>query len=336
MLVVGAGIAGLMAATDLRQAGCSVRVVDKGRGVGGRLATRRLGEATFDHGAQCLDLEGSPASEARWLEWLERLGPTRVPWWPSGAAAAGGTEACRWRGAPSMSAVAKHLARDLEVHRETLIDALRTDDSGWIASVGGVDSFAADAVVLTPPVPQALAVLEAGRVPLPTRLRERLTSIDYDRCLTVMAVLEHPSRVPPPGSLAPASGPLAWISDNLAKGISAVPSVTLQATARFSLDHWDEDRSEVGRQLIEAASDWIGHDIREFQVHGWRYSRPRTPDPEPCLPLDTPFPLVLAGDAFGAGGLGGAAWSGCSAARGVLDRLANRRPDPGSGPKVQP
>lgn len=321
MLIVGAGIAGLMAATDLRQAGCSVRVVDKGRGVGGRLATRRLGEATFDHGAQCLDLEGSPASEARWLE---RFGPTRVPWWPSGAAASGGTEACRWRGAPSMSAVAKHLARDLEVHRETMIDALRTDDSGWIASAGGVDSFTADAVVLTPPVPQALAVLEAGQVPLPPALRVRLASIAYDRCLTVMAALEHPSRVPPPGGLAPDSGPLAWISDNLAKGISAVPAVTLQATARFSLDHWDEDRTEVGRQLIEAASRWIGPVVREFQVHGWRYSRPRNPDTEPCLPLDTPFPLVVAGDAFGTGGIGGAAWSGCSAARVILDRLADR------------
>jgi renalase len=52
VLIVGAGIAGLAAATDLHAAGRTVLVVDKGRGVGGRLASRRIGAATFDHGAQ--------------------------------------------------------------------------------------------------------------------------------------------------------------------------------------------------------------------------------------------------------------------------------------------
>ena len=51
-LVIGAGLSGLCAAGDLQQAGHSVLVVDKGRGLGGRLAGRRIGEASFDHGAQ--------------------------------------------------------------------------------------------------------------------------------------------------------------------------------------------------------------------------------------------------------------------------------------------
>ena len=51
-LVIGAGIAGLIAARALRAAGHRVLVLDKGRGVGGRMATRRIEGGVFDHGAQ--------------------------------------------------------------------------------------------------------------------------------------------------------------------------------------------------------------------------------------------------------------------------------------------
>ena len=51
-IVIGAGIAGLLAARTLQEHGLRVTVLDKGRGVGGRMATRRIGSAVFDHGAQ--------------------------------------------------------------------------------------------------------------------------------------------------------------------------------------------------------------------------------------------------------------------------------------------
>ena len=52
IIVVGAGLSGLSAARELSSRGHDVTVFDKGRGVGGRLATRRAGSAVFDHGAQ--------------------------------------------------------------------------------------------------------------------------------------------------------------------------------------------------------------------------------------------------------------------------------------------
>ena len=52
VLVIGAGMAGLIAAAELRRAGRRVLVLDKSRGGGGRLASRRIDGATFDHGAQ--------------------------------------------------------------------------------------------------------------------------------------------------------------------------------------------------------------------------------------------------------------------------------------------
>lgn len=50
--VVGAGIAGLLLARELKARGAEVVVFEKSRGLGGRMATKRVGEAVFDTGAQ--------------------------------------------------------------------------------------------------------------------------------------------------------------------------------------------------------------------------------------------------------------------------------------------
>lgn len=56
--VIGAGIAGLVCAQQLTQAGYSVRIVEKSRGLGGRVATRRLYGTCADHGACYLKPKG--------------------------------------------------------------------------------------------------------------------------------------------------------------------------------------------------------------------------------------------------------------------------------------
>ena len=51
-IVVGAGIAGLCSAHVLQDSGMPVVVLDQGRAVGGRLATRVIKQGVFDYGAQ--------------------------------------------------------------------------------------------------------------------------------------------------------------------------------------------------------------------------------------------------------------------------------------------
>jgi hypothetical protein len=218
-----------------------------------------------------------------------------------------------------MTAVAKYLAGGIELLLETRVVALRASRRHWSAETETGAVYSAGAVVLTPPVPQALAILDAGGVALQPETRARLEGIGYERCLAVMAVLAGPSRLAPPGGLAPGDGPIAWIADNQLKGISAEPAVTIHATHAFSLEHWERDWQESGRRLLDAASGWMGADVRAFQVHGWLYSKPLRVDERPCAKVGQDPPLVLAGDAFAGPRVEGAALSGWAAAEAVLE-----------------
>ena len=313
VLVIGAGIAGLIAAGELQRAGRRVLVLDKGRGVGGRLASRRIDGATFDHGAQFITTR-----DPRFAAVLEqgRQNGAMEEWCRGFAGGADGH--ARWRGNPAMSAVAKHLAAGLDLHLATPVAAVRRAGNQWSAETTTGRTFTAAAVVLTPPVPQALALLDAGGIILAPEMRSRLVAIEYERCLAIMAVLDGPSRLPPPGGFTPADGPIAWIADNQLKGISAEPAVTIHATHAFSLEHWDRDREESARALLDAAAEWLGASVKTFHVHGWRYSKSMCVDQAPCVLVSQSPPLVLAGDAFVGPCVEGAALSGWAAAEAIL------------------
>ena len=313
ILVIGAGMTGLSAAASLQSAGHQVVVIDKGRGVGGRMATRRIGGATFDHGAQ-FATSRDPRFE-NWLQQAQSAG-VAVEWCKGFAATADGHT--RWRGAPGMSALAKHLALGLDIVQEKEVSALRTGGTQWIVEMAGGETWSAGAIILTAPVQQSLVLLAAGGVSLDADMQTRLAAIQYERCLAVMAVLDAPSLLPPPGGFAPASGPLAWIADNQLKGISAEPAVTLHATHEFSLAHWDEDRQQTAGLMLDAASEWLGTTVKSFQVHGWRFSKPMQVDPEPCAIVHHAPPLILAGDAFAGPRVEGAAVSGWAAAEAFI------------------
>jgi renalase len=309
VLIVGAGMTGLAAASELQRAGYTCLVIDKGRGVGGRLASRRIGRATFDHGAQFMTAR-HPRFAAQIDKWLH----TGVveEWYRSPGGRSEGH--ARWRGTPTMTALPKHLARNVEVLLGKSVVSLRSAPAGWVAQLESGKTFFARAVLLTAPVPQALALLEAGRIELPQKTEMQLKGIQYERCLAVLAVLSAPARIPWPGGLAPEEDPLSWIADNQTKGVSVVPAVTIHATAAFSLQRWDSDRRETGRTLLRTAESLLGLEVVEFQVHGWLYGRPVRVEESPCLILNTAPPLVVAGDAFGGPRVEGAALSGWAAA----------------------
>jgi renalase len=298
-LIIGAGISGLVAATVLQRQGVDVIVVDKGRGVGGRLASRRIrhpvsGEGVFDYGAQFFTVS-DPLCQV-WVEqWLQA---DVVKAWSTQFSRIGQT--C-YQGVGSNRQIAQHLAKDLQVHTQTQVTRIAWHSHHWHISTKENQQFQADYLILTPPIPQSLALLAHSDIIVPTEMQSCLAQVIYQPCLTVLALLTQPSHIPPPGGLGLVDPALAWIACNQQKGISPHGSaVTLQATPEFSQAHWPDDDAIIANTLLHLAADWLGAPVAEYQVHRWRYSQPQTYVGKTYFALDLPGPVLLAGDAFAA------------------------------------
>ena len=167
--IVGGGLAGLAAARELRAAGRSVVVFDKGRSAGGRCATRRNAPYTFDHGAQFFTVR-EPAFAVALAPFGDRLvqrwaGPFRT--WQDGQLGPDPRPGDRYVAVPGMSALARAFAEPLgsAVQAGLRVEALRRDGDGWWLSVRRLADevlFACGpfpALVLALPPPQARALL---------------------------------------------------------------------------------------------------------------------------------------------------------------------------------
>jgi predicted NAD/FAD-dependent oxidoreductase len=330
--VIGAGIAGLVAARALAAAGRRVVVLERSRGPGGRLATRAVDGAMLDSGAQFFTVR-SDVFSGMVGAWTQEGCPVTV--WGKGFAKASavgdGPEAAtsgadghdRHAVAGGMNVLAGHLARGLDVRCGLAVRAVAPGPGGWQVLLGVGDRLDARAVVCTPPVPQTLALLASGGVALGP-LADRLRQLRFDPCLALLATFDRPLVLPQPGGVQLAAEPITWLADNVAKGASREPGLTVHAGPAWSAAHFDDDDDTVAGQLLELVSPWTAPAAaRTAEIKRWRHSRPTGAYPERCAVVDgSQGPLVLAGDAFGEAKVEGAARSGAAAAEQVLARLS--------------
>ena len=298
-------MAGLTAANLLQSAGWRVLILDKGRGVGGRMATRRIGDQRLDHGAQFFTVRDAAFAKAvaRWQHsgWVE-------PWFETGGH-------IRHRAVDGMAALARHLARDLDVRTSERIVHLEARDRWQITTEAGA-RYDADLLVLTMPAPQTLDLL--APVAIPGDMREQLKAIDFDPCLALLVTADGESRVPEPGFVRPSLGPAAWIADNRRKQISdGAVALTLHATPAFSREYLERP-ADAEAILRQAAAQWFEGTAREVHFHRWRYSQPSVIHAGRCVSATQPARLIVAGDAFGAPRVEGAFLSGVAAAQEAL------------------
>jgi renalase len=309
VVIVGAGLSGLVAARALNGAGASVVVVDKGRSPGGRLATRRIGSATLDHGAQFFTAR-TPAFQRRVDDWVER---GLVSVWSNGFTNDDGH--ARYAATAGMNSLAKDLALGVDVRCSTMAFAVRpaTSSDDWDVVIDDGSVHAADAVIITSPLPQSFALLADAGI----ELDDALMRTDYDRTIALLATLDRPPAITAPGGVQRPTSDVSFVADNVAKGVSAAPAITLHAAAAWSEQHWDDDIEELRRSLIELAAPWIGDaNIDESQVKKWRFATPRTTWPDPCW-VAPGGRVVLAGDAFDGPRVEAAHNSGLAAAHAI-------------------
>ena len=311
VIVVGAGMAGLTAATRLEAHGVSTIVLDKGRAPGGRMATRRIGEASFDHGAQHFSARSAEFRKqtAKWIE-LDLV----QEWYRSKTrTVAGEPVEPRHVGRAGMRRIPEYIAASLRVETSVTVDQIEQLPGGVVASSNDGRSWPATGLILTPPAPQTLQLLGRSGVEMREAVENVLTTTEYDACLAVLAQLDGYAALAD-GHVAPSAGPIAWMADNQHKGVSPMPAVTIHSAPEFAQENLDSDPTEWVAKLAEAASLHLAGSIIATTGHRWRYSQPRTTVEVGAVAAGSRAPLVLAGELFAGARVEGAFRSGLAAA----------------------
>jgi hypothetical protein len=265
--IVGAGMAGMSCGQRLSRLGHEVRLFDKGRGPGGRMATRRMedGGTTlhFDHGAQYFT-----ARDPRFVEQVAH-------WEASGVAArwaAAGDDA--WVGTPAMNAPLKAMAGELGVQFGTRIEQLVRDGEGWQIDGEGAPDARFDAVLVAVPAEQAGPLLQP-HAPAMATLADQTAS---DPCWTLMAGFEAPLALVQ--DTLRQRGPIGWAARNNAKpGRATEECWVIQASPEWSRAHLEEDAETVAAALLAELAEANGGPLpRQLgaTAHRWRFARSGT------------------------------------------------------------
>ncbi len=342
VVVIGAGIAGLVCAQQLHSCGYKVAVVEKSRGLGGRVATRRLYDSRADHGACYLSPKGELLE--RFVQLLCSRGILQV--WTDTVykysttqqlqAAAGSP---RYIAPDGMSAIAKFLATNLEIRLQQRVEAITPNSNfSWHLSFDTSNTvtqppLTAKAVVVAIPAPQALMLLQPlAETGLPAVFLEQLRCVVFDRCLSVIAGYPaHLHQAPDWKAITFVDdSDLGWIGLDSSKRLEPGHSLVfvLHSSAEFARLHLDaEDLQPFARQLLTRVSEcllpWLA-DPEWMQVHRWRYAFPRHPLPAAYLSTTTPLPLACCGDWCGGNLIESAMHSGIAAAEQINLQLDRR------------
>ena len=332
-IVIGAGVGGLRCARTLLDAGASVQILEKSRGVGGRCATRRLDGQPVDHGVSFLH-----GDDDRFRERVRSAaGDGLVDGWPDRVEGAGrpcnrkAFRAREWRCAirQGVNMFAKALAEGLDVRRDVRVVAIRVAaDQFVLRDASGAESVARN-VVLALPAPQMAELLRT--VPDPDRgIRtavELLDAVVTEPCLTVLADYGSDAPEPDVDFWLPGSGEIVQtiVHDSAKRAGPARRILVIQGFAGWSAANRDAPADKWCRALLAEAArevgDWVASP-REVIGHRWEAARTSGASelaaPMLLRPRENGM-MALTGDLFAPGGGVQGAWqAGDAIARRML------------------
>ncbi|MBX3010205.1 MAG: FAD-dependent oxidoreductase [Caldilineaceae bacterium] len=331
ILIIGAGISGLMAAQSLQARGRQVTLLEQAPMVGGRLATRAIGPGLADSGAQFFTVR-EPAFQSYVTAWQHAgLVYQWATGWNDGsllATAPVNDGYPRYAVHGGMNALARALAdhsmaQGVAIHTAQPVTTVKPSPAGWQVFTATGDHYQANTLVITIPVPQALALLQASGVDLAPADQAALARLVYAPCLCGLFWLEGEITLPAPGALQRPGADLSWVADNRQKGISpAATLITVHASPAYSTSHAATPDEELLATFQASLQPFMrGKVIRhEAILQRWREALPTVTHPDRYLRAQGLPPLYFGGDAFRGPRVEGSALSGLA----IGTALANR------------
>lgn len=272
--IIGAGISGLTVANILKD-DAKVTVFEKSRGVGGRIATRRAEPFYFDHGAQffkarteafqsfirpMLDQGIIQIWNARFAEFKQNKLVNKIIL----------DNDHHYVGVPGMNAIAKYLAKDIDVRVNTKITTIQNREKWHLINELGKCIGIFDWVISTAPAQQT-----ADLMPESFNHHSYTTSAKMVGCYSLMLGFHQPLPLDFDMALI-READIGWISVNRSKpGRSDFFSIIVHSTNKWAELHSNDDREKVMEYLCHETSRIIGHNVNvaaHKDLHHWRYA----------------------------------------------------------------
>jgi renalase len=312
LTVIGAGIAGIACARALDEAGVPVRVLDRGRRPGGRMASRTFGGRTVDTGASYFTAGDDPVFGGLVDRWVER-GLAR-PWTDTFAVAGPdgvtGTKTgpVRYAAPGGLRSLVEDIAEGLSVESGRTVERVES---------GAVDGETIPAAVLAMPDPQAHRLLDPG-----SEVVRLVQGRVWQPALAV--VLGWPRRLWDAdlhGAFVNDSAELDWVADDGDRRGDGAAVLVAHTTPGLAAAHLDAPQRAVPAVTaavqaalgIPAAPEWT-------EVMRWTFARPAEPREDAFGLVDG---IGLCGDGWSAPSRVAGAWaSGRALGTALADRPA--------------
>jgi renalase len=314
-VIVGAGAAGLVLGRALHEMvatrGGVFIILEKSRGVGGRMATRRDGQVIYDHGAQFLKIYDQQLKNLV----KELLDQKIITTWFQ-------KERQDFLAAPKgMTQVAKYWSRALPIEFSQKVVKIETtfkNSIHLICESGRI--FNAKQVFLTCPLPQSLELLKKSSIEYPSEL----DTVNY--ASAVVGLFEVITKDPAVKNFCfedQASEKIYSVSNQASKKVSPQLAFTVVMNPSWSQTNFEFSEAELQNQLQQEFENFckmrgLKLEVVRAQVKKWRYSHPLGKFEKPFVICGENQNVFLLGDAFGGPSIQGAITSALSVAKKIF------------------
>ena len=273
VIIIGAGLTGLTLANCLTLENKSFLILEKSLAVGGRIATRRIEEMGFDHGALFL----SPS-----LLLLSLFETTKVNYKSGGDGiyVEGG-----------MNRFPKSLGANMPILKEKRVEKITAIKNSWQLETDKQERFCCEKLIITAPVPQSLELLTRSN--LMKENLNHLRELDYTKALIMLLVLDTI-----PNNLH--SFEDQGYDFTLMRERSLHPTgVIVEMPAIKAEELFEKSDEEIENEFLKIFKDspLKNCQIKITQIKKWRYARALKKYPHPFIEVAPS--LFLAGDSFG-------------------------------------
>ena len=350
LLVVGSGITGSVTAALLARAGVQVALWDKAAGVGGRMATHRYPENPslhVDMGAQYVTTHDRDDYDSAFQRFKRDtyadltsnglLSPLigTIDGEATPARDGGGSKSSHWVSRDGLNSIAKYYLRSAGVVPLTRRVLTGVDVRGdkAVCSTASGESHEFDAVVLTMPVPQLLALGGTLVTSLDPDTLSKLQSVSYSSRYALGLFYDRPASGITWTAKYVRDSPvlrfLCWDDAKRESNASTRSVLLAHSAVEFAKEHLEMDKAQVQALMTKAIERECPDLSMPLHTHliRWRYSQvtsgyPASPGAEM---LSSCPPVVATGDAFSRSNFDGCLYAAYRATDAVLSSLGKSK-----------